>query len=71
MPASVLAQEAAISGTATDTTGGVLPGVVVTAVHEASGNSCETVTDGTGAYQLGVRIGVFRLSAQLLSRQRI
>ncbi len=54
-----------MSGTVTDATGGVLPGVIVTAVQEATGNSFEAVTDGAGAYQLAVRIEVFRLSAQL------
>ena len=48
LPVSVFAQEAAISGTVTDATGGVLPGVVVRAVNEANGNSFEAVTDSTG-----------------------
>jgi hypothetical protein len=33
LPALVLAQEAVLIGTVTDSTGGVLPGVTVTAVH--------------------------------------
>jgi len=57
IPASAFAQEAAISGTVTDQTGGVLPGVVVRAVNEANGNSFEAVTDSTGKYLLTVRIG--------------
>jgi len=59
------AQEATVSGTVTDSTGGVLPGVVVRAVHEASGNSFEAVTDGGGNYRLVVRIGAYRISAEL------
>ena len=43
------AQEAALSGTVADATGGVLPGVTVTAVHEATGNVFTAMTDGTGA----------------------
>jgi hypothetical protein len=64
-PAVSHAQEAALSGTVTDTTGGVLPGVVVTAVHEASGNSFEAVTDGAGAYRMSVRIGTYRIRLDL------
>ena len=33
------AQDATVNGTVTDATGGVLPGVIVTAVHEATGNT--------------------------------
>ena len=39
LPQIAFAQEAALSGTVTDSTGGVLPGVTITAVHAASGNS--------------------------------
>ena len=35
------------------------------AVHEASGNSFEAVSDGAGAYQLAVRIGIYQISAEL------
>ena len=52
VPTLASGQEAVLSGTVTDTTGGVLPGVVVTAVHEASGNSFETVTDSAGGYRV-------------------
>src|SRR5687767_604607 len=64
-PAVSHAQEATLSGTVTDSTGGVLPGVVVTAVHEASGNSFETVTDSAGGYRVPVRIGTYRLRLEL------
>src|ERR1041384_981825 len=59
------AQEATMSGTVTDSTGGVLPGVTVTAVHEASGNTFQAVTDSRGVYRIPVRIGVYQLTAQL------
>jgi hypothetical protein len=65
LPSAVLAQEAAISGTITDATGGVLPGVVVRGVNEANGNSFEAVTDSTGKYLLTVRIGGYRVAAEL------
>jgi len=39
LPLTALAQDAALAGTVTDSTGGVLPGVTVSALHEASGNT--------------------------------
>jgi hypothetical protein len=64
-PAIGWAQEAVVSGTVSDNTGGVLPGVLVKAVHEATGNSFEAVTDPAGAYRLAVRIGTYRVTAEL------
>ena len=49
----------------TDTTGGVLPGVTVTAVHEASGITLEAVTDERGVFRMPARIGTYRLTAAL------
>ena len=45
LPMRALAQEAVVTGSVTDTTGGVLPGVTVVAVHEATGNTFLAVTD--------------------------
>src|SRR2546425_7930196 len=59
------AQEAVLGGTVTDSTGAVLPGVTVKAVLEATGNTFETVTDSRGAYQISVRIGVYKITAEL------
>jgi hypothetical protein len=56
---------AAVSGTVTDSTGGVLPGVTVRGIHEATGNAFETVTDDRGTYRLPVRTGVLRITAVL------
>src|SRR5439155_23354802 len=39
------AQESTVSGTLTDQTGAVLPGVTVTATHTETGNKFEAVTD--------------------------
>ncbi len=44
----------------TDSTGGVLPGVTVTAVHEATGNTFVGVTDERGVFRIGARIGGYR-----------
>jgi carboxypeptidase family protein len=76
LPATGYAQEAALSGTVTDSTGAVLPGVTVTAVLEATGNTYVAVTDERGAYRLSVRIGVYRISGELtgfrtVSRTRV
>ena len=57
LPLVAHAQEATITGTVTDSTGGVLPEVTIKAVNEASGNNFEAVTDARGAYLLAVRIG--------------
>jgi hypothetical protein len=39
--------------------------VTVRAVHEASGNSFEAVTDERGNYRLAVRVGAYRLTTEL------
>ena len=67
VPVSAYAQvEATVLGTVTDTTGGALPGVTVTAVHEASGNIFEAVTDAEGRYRIPARIGSYALTATLV-----
>jgi hypothetical protein len=65
LPARLFAQDATMSGTVTDATGGVLPGVTITATHEATGNTFVAVTDGRGAFRLPVRTGTMRVSAEL------
>jgi hypothetical protein len=65
LPVTAYAQEAAIGGTVTDATGGVLPGVVVRAVNADNGNSFEAVTDAAGIYRMTVRIGTYRVEAEL------
>ena len=65
MPVKGYAQEAVVAGTVTDSSGGVMPGVVVRATHEETGNNFETVTDGDGTYRLPVRIGSYKIIADL------
>ena len=64
-PVGVYAQDAVVTGTITDATGGVLPGVTVTAVNDASGNTYEAVTDARGVFRMPARIGTYRLTASL------
>lgn len=59
------AQEAALTGTITDATGAVLPGVTVTALHEATGNRFVAITDERGIYRIAVRVGGYQLTAEL------
>ena len=66
VPAIAFAQEAVLSGTVTDLTGAVLPGVTITAVHQATGNKFMAVTDERGVYRIAARAGVYRLTAELL-----
>src|SRR5436190_11227144 len=65
LPVPGFAQEATVTGTVVDQTGGVLPGVTVTAVHETTGNTFVAVTDERGVYRLPVRVGVYRVSMEL------
>jgi hypothetical protein len=68
---SAFAQQAAITGTVTDTSGGVLPGVTITIIHEETGNTFEAVTDAQGQFRIPVRVGAHRLTASLSGFQTI
>jgi hypothetical protein len=60
------AQETALTGTATDATDAVLPGVTVTATHVDSGNTFVAVTDASGVYRIGaMRPGVYTVTSEL------
>src|SRR5207247_11209045 len=63
LPVRGHAQESTVSGTLTDPTGAVLPGVMVTATHTETGNKFEAVTDERGGYRLLVRVGNYRITA--------
>src|SRR5881296_901780 len=65
LPVSGHAQESTVSGTVTDPTGAVIPGVTVTATHTESGNKFEAGTDERGGYRLLVRVGYYRITAEL------
>src|SRR5688500_4130602 len=65
MPVAAFAQEATFTGAVTDSTGAVLPGVTITAVHEASGNTFTAVTDERGGFRLPVRVGTYRITSEL------
>ena len=65
LPFAAYAQEATLSGTVVDSTNSVLPGVTVTAVHQATGNRFVAVTDGRGQFRLPVRIGDYLITAEL------
>jgi hypothetical protein len=66
LPITTYAQdEAVVSGRITDSSGGVLPGVTIRAVHEATGNAFQAVTDGLGTYRMSVRVGAVQVTAEL------
>ncbi|MGH9253572.1 MAG: carboxypeptidase regulatory-like domain-containing protein [Vicinamibacterales bacterium] len=57
---------AQINGIASDSSGGVLPGVTVTAIQTETGFRREAVTDETGSYALlNLPLGPYRLEATL------
>src|SRR5262245_46574372 len=65
VPALGFAQEAVLTGTITDTTGAVLPGVTVVAINDATGNRFESVTDERGIYRVPARVGTYTITADL------
>ena len=69
--ASAFAQQATITGTVTDSSGGVLPGVTIIVVHEDTGNTFEGVTDAQGQFRIPVRVGAHRLTASLSGFQTV
>jgi len=65
LPVAAFAQEAVLTGTVTDSTGAVLPGVTVTASNDATGNTFVGVTDERGIYRIPVRIGTYKVTSEL------
>ena len=65
LPGVARAQDSMISGTVTDATGGILPGVTVDA-RDAAGSSQVTVTDGTGQFTFsGLAAGTYAVTFTL------
>src|SRR4026208_526325 len=65
LPAAAFAQEAVLTGTVSDSTRAVLPGVPVTASNEATGHTLGGVPDERGIYRIPVRIGNYRVTSEL------
>ena len=66
IPALIFAQEAVLTGTTTDATGTVLPGVTVQATHESIGNTFDYKITA----QLGGFAAVTRQCVELLVGQK-
>jgi hypothetical protein len=64
-PILASAQEATVTGTVVDSTGGVLPGVTVTTVNATTGNTFLGVTDERGTFRVPVRVGQYKLTMEL------
>jgi hypothetical protein len=65
LPLTLHAQDATIIGTVKDSTDAVLPGVTVTALNLENGNTFVDVTDAAGNYRLGIRPGLYKITAEL------
>jgi hypothetical protein len=65
-PAAAQNTSGAISGTITDTQGGVLPGVSITVTNSETGVARTSVTEGDGRYRFaGLQPGRYDLKAEL------
>src|SRR5262249_23384447 len=65
LPVVAWPPEAILSGTVTDSTTGVLAGVTITATHTATGNTFVAVTDEKGGSRMPLRVGMFKVDAEL------
>ena len=65
LPLVAHVQDSTVTGNVRDNTGGVLPGVTVTATNEAQGTRFVGVTDERGVYRIPVLPAVYRLTAEL------
>src|SRR5262245_18592747 len=63
---AAFAQNGQLSGTVTDQTGALIPGVSITATNTATGVVTTTLTNDSGAYTFpSLQPGVYRMSAEL------
>src|SRR5258705_1367239 len=65
LPLAASAQEATLSGTVPYSAGCVLAGVTITATDTVTGNTFVAVTDERGGYRVPVRVGMFKVDAEL------
>jgi hypothetical protein len=66
VPWAARAQDATMTGTITDATEAVLPGVTVTATHVDTGTTFVGVSEDNGTYRIpALRVGVYRITAEL------
>src|SRR5688572_12733155 len=60
-----------IVGRVTDPSGGVLPGVTVTATQQGTGIESSSVTNANGEYLFpGLRVGIYEVAAELQGFRR-
>jgi len=70
-PAAAQTDTGAIVGSVSDSSGGVLPGVTVTATQDASGTVSTTVTNANGQFIFpSLRVGVYTVAAELQGFKR-
>ena len=70
LPGAAAAQESTMGGAIIDSTGGVLPGATVVAVHEATGNTFTTVTDGNGLFEFPCELAPIRCRSRCQASPR-
>src|SRR5690348_13771532 len=74
LPGSAWAQfnKAQLAGTVQDMTGGVIPGVTVTAIHRETGSRFLQLTDARGDYVLvDLPVGDYAVTAELMGFKRM
>lgn len=70
-PSSAQLDTGTITGTVTDSSGAVLPGVTVTATQDETGVATAVVTNASGQYVFpGLRVGLYTVAAELQGFKR-